>query len=252
MRSKVTQPIASIGLLFLLGSISVGQDSESFREKGYRRLFNGEDLTGWKIPQGDNGHWTVVDGVIDYDALSEAPKNRSLYTEDSFGDYALHIEWRFKRHGDELFPMPTILPSGDYATDADGVVIKEMKPNADSGLLMRGGPQLNLWCWNVGSGELWATRQNRSLSAEERAAAVPKVNADKPVGQWNVFDITLIGDRVSVISNGKPIIDKALMPDIPERGPIGLQHHGGRNAKTGKMVGASSQTQFRNIWIKEL
>ena len=109
---------------------------------------------------------------------------------------SLHIEWRFKKHGDELFSMPNILPSGEYAKDADGKVIKEMKPNADSGILMRGGPQLNLWCWKVGSGEVWGTRLNKSLPPKERAAAVPKVNADKPVGQWNVFDIKLIGDRL--------------------------------------------------------
>ena len=46
---------------------------------GYVSLFNGRDLSGWKVPEGDNGHWKVVDGVIDYDALSEA-KLRSSYS----------------------------------------------------------------------------------------------------------------------------------------------------------------------------
>ena len=39
---------------------------------GFTSLFNGRDLTGWKVPAGDNGHWRVADGVIDYDAASEA------------------------------------------------------------------------------------------------------------------------------------------------------------------------------------
>ncbi len=39
---------------------------------GFVSLFNGKDLTGWKVPEGDNGHWKVVDGAIDYDAESEA------------------------------------------------------------------------------------------------------------------------------------------------------------------------------------
>ena len=43
------------------------------REDGFVSLFNGIDLKGWKVPEGDNGHWKVVDGVIDYDARSESP-----------------------------------------------------------------------------------------------------------------------------------------------------------------------------------
>src|SRR5262245_8167444 len=43
---------------------------------GFVSLFNGRDLTGWKIPAGDNGHWKVIDGVIDYDALSEASSQK--------------------------------------------------------------------------------------------------------------------------------------------------------------------------------
>ena len=39
---------------------------------GFVSLFNGKDFAGWKLPDGDNGHWKIVDGVIDYDARSEA------------------------------------------------------------------------------------------------------------------------------------------------------------------------------------
>src|SRR5262245_64159038 len=39
---------------------------------GFAPLFNGKDLSGWKVPEGDNGHWKVLNGVIDYDARSEA------------------------------------------------------------------------------------------------------------------------------------------------------------------------------------
>src|SRR5262249_2266204 len=35
---------------------------------GFASLFNGKDLSGWKVPEGDGGHWKVIDGVIDYDA----------------------------------------------------------------------------------------------------------------------------------------------------------------------------------------
>jgi hypothetical protein len=219
----------------------------------YQVLFNTKDLAGWKVPEGDNGHWKVVDGVIDYDAMSESKGNRSLWTEESFGDYSLHVEWRFKRTSG-LYQMPTILPDGSLKTDADGNVIKTPTPNADSGILLRGdtGGQANLWCWPIGSGELWSVRKNMNLTPEARAAAVPKVKADNPVGQWNSMDVTLVGDRATIMLNGKMVIDNAQIPDIAESGPIGLQHHGGKNNKTGEMSPASSLIQFRNVWIRRL
>ena len=222
-----------------------------FKNEGYISLFNGKDLSGWKIPEGDNGHWKVLDGVIDYDALSEAEGNKSLFTEKLFRDYTLHLEWRFKKHSN-LYPVPTILPNGDYARDTAGKIIFTMLPNADSGILMRGKDQVQVWCWPIGSGEIWGTRLNMDLPSEERFKAVPKFHADNPVGQWNFYDITMRGDRVTVYLNNILVIEDALMPGIPESGPIGLQHHGGIDKNTGEYDGASSLIQFRNIWIKEL
>ena len=219
----------------------------------YEVLFNSKDLTGWKVPEGDNGHWKVIDGVIDYDAMSEATGNKSLWTAESYGDYSLHVEWRFKQTSG-LYPMPTILPDGSYKTDADGNEIKVPTPNADSGILLRGntGGQANLWCWPIGSGELWSVRNNKNLAPEIRAAAVPKVRADKPVGQWNSMDITLLDGRATIMLNGKIVIENALIPGITAKGPIGLQHHGGLNKQTNEMSPASSLIQFRNIWIRPL
>ena len=44
---------------------------------GFVSLFNGKDLSGWKIPEGDNGHWKVLNGVIDYDAESESKNDKA-------------------------------------------------------------------------------------------------------------------------------------------------------------------------------
>src|SRR6516165_3004435 len=64
--------------------------------EGFTSLFNGTDLTGWKVPKGDNGHWKVKDGVIDYDARSEAKGDKSLWSEKSFKDFILRVDWRLK------------------------------------------------------------------------------------------------------------------------------------------------------------
>ena len=252
---KILLVLAFVSLQFVqcasVQETAQNQKPKNFKKDGYNSLFNGKDLTGWKIPEGDNGHWKVIDGVIDYDALSEATGNKSLYTQDNFANYTLHIEWKFKRHSG-LYPMPTILPNGDYARDTAGNIIYFMLPNADSGILMRGKDQVQVWCWAVGSGEIWGTRLNKELSPEERAKAVPKFHADNPVGQWNAFDITLRDKRVTVYLNNILVVEDVLMPNLPEIGPIGLQHHGGIDKKTGQLDGASSLIQFRNIWIKEL
>ena len=238
---------------------------DQLEAQGFRSLFNGKNLVGWRIPQGDNGHWKVVDGVIDYDACSEAKGNKNLLTEEEFGDYELYFEWRFKRTSG-LYPMPTILPDGSYKKDKNGKVIKILTPNADSGLLFRPGHQVNLWCWSCGSGELWSLRNDKNATPEQRAAAVPKAKADKPVGQWNAMMVKVIGDRVTVVLNGVTVIDGAQLRGAATSGPIGFQHHGGPlspariarmrkqgfDVKRGDMSPASSLVQFRNIYIKEL
>src|SRR5437879_5908786 len=61
---------------------------------GFTSLFNGKDLSGWKVPEGDNGHWKVSGGVIDYDARSEGRGDKCLRTEKSFGDFVLRVDWR--------------------------------------------------------------------------------------------------------------------------------------------------------------
>jgi hypothetical protein len=243
--------LCAIAVLFTATQVRA-QDYSIFEEMGYTSLFNGEDLFGWKVPDGDNGHWSVIDGVIDYDARSEASGNKDLMSEKDYKDFALHVEWRFKGYGDHLFPLPTILPDGSYIRDKDGNIVEPLGPNSDSGILLKGVGQTNLWCWSVGSGELWSIRNNQDLSAEARAAAVPGENADKPVGQWNAFDIVVKGDRITVVNNGIVVIENALFPGLDVTGPIGFQHHGGVNKETGKLQGASSLVQFRSIWIREL
>jgi len=244
--------VVFLEIFLLILSVNVkAQEKCFFETEGYTKLFNGKDLTGWKIPVGDNGHWSVIDGVIDYDARSEAKEDKNLWSVKEYKNFVLHIEWRFKGYGDHLFPLPTILPNGDYWRDDNGAIIEPLGPNSDSGILLKNVGQTNLWCWSVGSGELWSVRNNKDLPAEVRAAAVPTENADQPVGKWNALDITVKGNRITIVNNGKVVINNALYPGLDVKGPIGLQHHGGVDQKTGKLMGASSLVQFRNIWIKE-
>jgi hypothetical protein len=219
---------------------------------GFVPLFNGRDLTGWKIPAGDNGHWKVVDGVIDYDAESEASGEKSLPSEKEFGDYILRLDWRIKETPYTNPNVPYILPDGTHAKDVNGKELKLSLPDSDSGIYVRGSAthQVNIWCWPTGSGEMYGVRMDAKRPIEMRSAVTPRTQADKPVGQWNTFEITVRGKTVTVVLNGKTVIPGATLPDLPARGPVVLQHHGSK--RDGKWTSPPSLVQFRNISIKEL
>ncbi|MAS94653.1 MAG: hypothetical protein CMO55_15755 [Verrucomicrobiales bacterium] len=231
-----------------LSSLAISDDAP----EGFTSLFNGKDLAGWKIPEGDGGHWKVLDGVIDYDAQSEAKDDKHLWTKKEYGDFELTLDWRIKQTTG-FYNVPYVLPDGSYVKDENGKKVTHPMPNADSGIYLRGESkyQLNIWCWPIGSGEVYGIRNNESYPLEVRTGVTPKLKADKPIGEWNTFHITMKGDRLTVVLNGHTVIEDALLPEVPEKGRIALQHHGGKKAD-GEWSPASSLVQFRNIYIKEL
>ena len=220
--------------------------------EGFTPLFNGKDLTGWKIPEGDNGHWKVVDGVIDYDAQSEAKKEKHLWTEKEYGDFVLRVEWRIKETPFTNPRIKYILPDGSHGKGPDGKELNIALPDSDSGIILRGEMknQVNIWTWPIGSGELWGYRTDPKMPAAVRAGATPRTQADKPPGKWNAYEITMKGDRVTVVLNGKMVIDQAELPGVKPKGAVGLQHHGAM--KDGKWTSPPALIQYRNLSIKEL
>jgi hypothetical protein len=136
--------------------------------------------------------------------------------------------------------------------DENGEIIRTAVPDADSGIYPRGHAkgQVNIWNWPVGSGEIYGYRMDPDMPPEVRAAAVPKINADNNIGEWNTFEITVRGQRMTVVLNDQLVIDNAHLPEIPARGPIALQHHG--HQVDGEWASAPSLVQFRNIYVREL
>ena len=229
--------------IFALITISLQLHAEKPEGEGWVSLFNGKDLSGWKPPGGDH-NWQVIDGVIDYEA-----KGGNLVSEKSFKNYRLHIEWRLKRTAGPKRKTTLVDKNGDP-------ILKDGKPqtvefdNADSGIYLRGSgkSQINIWCWPCGSGQLWSFQNHKD--PEVKAGAWPDENADNPVGEWNTFDVTMEGEKLTLKLNGKTIVDGVTFPGIGTEGPLVLQHHGGKKGDTWN--NASALIQFRNIWIKEL
>lgn len=241
------------GLAFLCCVIAVtarGADNEP--PDGFTALFNGRDFTGWRVPDGDNGHWKVLDGVIDYDAESEAPRNKNLWTEREFADFVLLVDWRIKETPYVNPNVPYILPDGTHARDVTGKELRFALPDSDSGIYIRGSGrhQVNIWCWPIGSGEMYGVRSDPNTPAALRAAVTPRTQADRPVGQWNRFEIAVRGKTVTTLLNGTTVIPTVEIPDLPPRGRIALQHHGGK--QNGQWNSPPSLVQFKNIFIKEL
>ncbi len=209
--------------------------------QGFCSLFDGKSFDHWQVPAGDNGHWRIVDGVIDYDHNSEAEGDKHLWSEKSYRNFILKIDWRLTGKIKKE-RVPVILADGSVAKDElDKTKTVEIKDAGDSGIYLRGSSksQVNIWCWPVGSGEVWGYRTDKFMPPNVRRAATPDTCADNPVGEWNTFVITMKDSILSVDLNGINVIDNAPLPAIPPAGKIALQHHDGH-------------IQFRNIYIKEL
>ena len=214
---------------------------DQLRERGFASLTDGESLDQWNVQPWHQGHWVLRDGVIDYDGRAEHKQfqENTLWTKADYRDVQCYVQWRLSaKPAMKLHPI--VLFNGDFLLDEDGQRVTRPRLDAgDSGVLLRGklDCQANIWSQELGSGEINGYRTNRSQPPEVRRACIPMQVADRPLGQWNVFLITLKGDQMTVDLNGVRVIDAARLPALPERGPIGLQHHG-------------DPVQFRHLWVK--
>ncbi|MDH3651622.1 MAG: DUF1080 domain-containing protein, partial [Saprospiraceae bacterium] len=105
--------------------------------EGTVSLFNGESFENWIVPEGDNGHWKIMDGVIDYDGESEA-EDKHVWSEKSYRNFTLYLDWRITATPYINPRVPIILPSGLHKLDENGEQIRISVPDSDSGILLRG------------------------------------------------------------------------------------------------------------------
>jgi Domain of Unknown Function (DUF1080) len=207
-------------------------EEENTPPEGFTALFDGRDLAGWKglvadpptrakmsddelaaaqakADQRMRDHWKAEDGMFVFDGQGD-----NLCTARDYGDFEMLVDWK-------------------------------IPPKGDSGIYVRGTPQVQIWEKNSpgqfpepdGSGGLWNNKKNDRH---------PLAYADHPVGEWNRFRILMVGDKVHVFLNGKLVVRDTTLenywePDKPiyPTGQIELQNHGG-------------PLWFKNIYIREL
>lgn len=227
-----------------LPASDVDDDLVADKAEGFESIFSGLDLEGWKTDNKD--HWIAKSGIILHDGGRGQGGDPNIWTEKEYKNFEMIVDWRWPYNKEQLaeVPMrarPIILPDGSHKKDDEGKEITVDVPDLDSGIYLRGSSksQINMWTWTVGSGEVYGYRMDQNMPAEVRAGVTPSENADKPIGQWNRFHITMKDDLLTVVLNGKTVLDKAKLPGIPESGPLALQHHG-------------CKVEFRNLFIKSL
>jgi predicted neuraminidase len=209
-------------------------------DPGYKSIYNGLDLTGWSQDPGHKGHWQPKDWTLAYDGNSEA-KIKHLWTERSYGDFELVADWRLVDKPKRV-RKPIVLPTGEIAKNDDGTEkTAEVDWAGEGGILLRGSDKavVDMGGWPAGSGGVGGYRDDPSAAAAVRAGATPKAAADKKVGQWNRFVITMKGDRLTVVLNNQTVIADAHLPGVKSSGPIGLQDRG-------------AAIEFANLFVREL
>lgn len=211
-------------------------NDEGVKNAGFKQIFNGKDLSGWKYQSDGEDNWFVANRILKH--TGKNGKTTHLWTEESYKDFTMVFDWRWSGRG-EMKNQPVILPDGTQQTDSEGNKVTAEIEELDSGVLLRGAmkSQVNLWNWTVGSGEIYGYRTDAKQSPEVKAACTPKRKADHPLGEWNRMMITVKGDTVNVSLNGETVIENATLNEMPAEGPIGLQHHG-------------QAIDFANIWVK--
>ena len=210
-------------------------DAKCMEDQGFRSIFTGS-LQGWREQPDLAGHWKVDDWKLTYDGRGE-----TLWSLKSYANFELIADWRWSGTSHKA-KVPVVRKDGTTPVGSDGKPeTVEIDEFGDSGIYLRGNDksQVNIWSWPVGSGEVYGYRTDPSQTAQVRAGVTPSENADAPPGKWNRMKIKMQGDRLTVVLNGKTVLDNARLPGVPADGPIALQHHG-------------APIEFANIYIREL
>lgn len=216
-----------LGVFAVSALAPVAMAADNTPPPGFVALFNGKDLSGWKGLVADpkkraamkpeelaeaqkkadesmRAHWKVVDNALEFDG-----KGDSLCTAKDYGDFEMYVDWKILDRG-------------------------------DSGIYLRGSPQVQIWDpnqWHIGSGGLYNNQKNPSK---------PLKQADKPIGQWNSFHIKMVGEKVTVWLNDELVVDDVVLENYWERdkpiyptGQIELQNHG-------------NFLWFKNVYLREI
>ena len=222
---------------------------------GFTALFNGKDLSGWY-------GWSTQDPT---DLWKMSPEDQAAYKKKSIEggltdkkgkpvEDQINLHWRVENgelvnDGRGLY-LTTDKDYGDFE------LLLEYKalPEGDSGVYLRGIPQVQIWDsthgdprglgQDKGSGGLW----NNSKGA---AGKDPSSKMDKPFGEWNTFKIRMIGERVTVVFNGVTVVDNCILENYFANKKAGYIAWAKPGAAGTTDAAAPKEEKLANGWIKD-
>ncbi|MGF1577726.1 MAG: DUF1080 domain-containing protein [Gemmataceae bacterium] len=187
--------------------------------KGFQKLFNGKDLTGWKATR-NSKVWTAEDGMI----VVKGGGGGFLMTEETFSDFELYFQWRtLKKKGNSGVALRAPLRGDPSRTGMEIQLIDDLN---------------------------WKGLRNYQHTGSIYGVVPAAKISTKPVGQWNAMRIIAKGPMVKVIHNGVTLVDA----DISKVKPVDNKNHPGLKRKSGH-VGFQSyniRIEFRKVMIKKL
>ena len=234
-------PVLLLALVMgVFGASGVEGQKMNIPPTGFKALFNGKNLEGW------------------WGAKTEDPREWMALSQEAFQkkheDSVSVIKEHWSVEGGELINPGTgpFLTTNQNFADYELLIDYRTVAGADSGIYLKGCPQVQIWDyteeggkWKLGadkgSGGLW----NNSSG---KPGKDPRVLADRAFGEWNQFRIIQCGSRTWVWLNGKAVVRGAILENyfdktrslpIPVRGPIQLQTHGG-------------EIRWRNVFVREI
>jgi hypothetical protein len=187
----------------------------------WRQLFNGKDMTGWEHV--GPGHFTIEDGML----KTEGGMGLLVYTPQQFGNTTIRVVFKTALN-----------------TDNSGVYIRMPEKARDPWYGVHNGYEVQI----DGAGDDWhCTGAIYSLSKVSK-------RTQKPIGEWNIMEITLKGQETIVYLNGEKINDFFGNQQVPPRkewyepvrgprpdsGYVGLQNHDAR-----------TRILFKEVSVKE-
>ncbi|MDO8684436.1 MAG: DUF1080 domain-containing protein [Armatimonadota bacterium] len=218
MRRNIVIPLLVLAALVFPSVVYSSDCCETKSTSDFVALFNGKDLSGWEVegPQA----WTVRDGVL----YCSGEGIGWLRSKKQYKDFVLQLEYKVGQEANS------------------GVFIRATK---------EGNPAFTGMEIQILND--YGRKPTQRTTGSMYSAIAPKVNASKPAGEWNEYQISCIGNMITVRLNGRrimhadisnPAINAALMegPKLTDRakiGHIGLQNHG-------------FPLQFRNIQIRKM
>lgn len=236
-------PRICFAIAILLGTtltVAHAEETPNMPPKGFTALFNGKDFSGWH----GMGHFDPAKLAAMSD--EERAKKRATDMEDLLKHWKV-ADGEIINDGHGVY----LTTDKDYG-DIELYVDFKIGPKGDSGIYLRGTPQVQIWDYTKETGNLKAGADKGSGGLWNNTAGTPGKDpselADKPLGEWNRLHIRQIGARTSVWLNGKLVVDNAIMENYWDKtrktplnatGPIQLQTHG-------------SEVRWKNVFVREI